>query len=100
MRRALPRLTPEQIADAGQASPATKANAYDGIHFRHLGHVCREGRQVAAERPLHARADLNLQGSTAARVKAQRGPKSGELLTLLLTPGRFRADKPSQDSGL
>ena len=59
-----------------------------------------KGRQVAAERLLHARADLNLLGSTAARMKAQRGPQSGELLTLLLTPGRFRADKPSQDKGL
>lgn len=38
-----------------------------------------------------------LQGT---RRRAQQGAKSGELLTLLLTPGRFRSDKPSQDKGL
>ena len=48
LRRALPRLTPEQIASAGLASPAAKATSYDGIHPRHVGHLCREGRQVAA----------------------------------------------------
>ena len=48
LRRALPRLTPEQIATAGLASPAAKATSYDGIHPRHVGHLCREGRQVAA----------------------------------------------------
>jgi hypothetical protein len=30
-----------------------------------------------------------------ARRRVARGPKSGELLTLLLTPGRFRPNKPS-----
>ena len=35
-----------------------------------------------------------------ARTEAQREPKSDELLTLLLTPGDFGADKPSQDRGL
>ena len=38
-----------------------------------------------------------LQGT---RRRAQQGYKSVELLTLLLTPGRFRANKPSQDMGL
>ena len=48
MRQALPRLTPEQIEEAGLASPPTKATSYDGIHPRHVGLICREGRMVAA----------------------------------------------------
>ena len=47
-RTALPRLTADQIREAGLASSAAKATAFDGFHPRHLGHLCSEGREVAA----------------------------------------------------
>ena len=48
LRRALPRLTPKQIAAAGLASSAAKTTSFDGVHPRHVGHLCDEGRAVAA----------------------------------------------------
>ena len=48
LRKALPRLTPKQIAAAGLASSAAKTTSFDGIHPRHVGHLCDEGRAVAA----------------------------------------------------
>ena len=48
LRQALPRLTADQIATAGLASAPTKATTFDGIHPRHIGHLCQAGRSVAA----------------------------------------------------
>ena len=42
-----PRLTAEQLRDAGLASSAAKAT-FDGLHPRHLGHLCRQGQEAAA----------------------------------------------------
>ena len=47
-RTALPRVTCDQITDAGLASAASKSTSYDGFHLRHLGHLCSAGQEVLA----------------------------------------------------
>ena len=60
----------------------------------------QRGSPPDAERLFGARTGVVPQGPTAPETKAQQGAKSGELLTLLLTPGDFADYKPSQGKGL
>ena len=47
-RTALPRLTPEQISQAGKASARHKAIAYDGMHPRHYANASVQARECFA----------------------------------------------------
>ena len=48
LRTALPRLTPEQIKEAGRASAKHKAIAYDGFLPRHIANSSAEARECVA----------------------------------------------------